>query len=67
MKTNREGVVRDTLAYWKSGLTFCTLSHIVLHLAFDAFACAQILIKAREKGHIYEDLLKKHALKPAEK
>ena len=33
--------------------------------ASDAFACAQILIKAREKGHLYADLLKKHALKPA--
>jgi DNA polymerase-3 subunit epsilon len=33
--------------------------------ASDAFACAQILIKAHEKGHAYEDLLKKHALKPA--
>ena len=32
--------------------------------ASDAFACAQIMIKARENGHIYEDLLHKHALKP---
>lgn len=32
--------------------------------ASDAFACAQILIKAREKGHMYEELLQKHALKP---
>lgn len=35
--------------------------------ASDAFACAQILIKAREKGHRYEELLQKHALKPAKK
>jgi len=33
--------------------------------ASDAFACAQILIKAREKGHAYEELLQKHVLKPA--
>ena len=33
--------------------------------ASDAFACAQILIKAREKGHAYAELLQKHALKPA--
>ncbi len=53
-----------------------TLADVAKHLqiplkhhdaASDAFACAQILIKAREKGHIYEDLLKKHALKPAKK
>ena len=35
--------------------------------ASDAFACAQILIKAREKGHTYEELLHKHALKPVKR
>jgi len=33
--------------------------------ASDAFACAQILIKAREMGHLYEELFQKYALKPA--
>jgi len=33
--------------------------------ASDASACAQILIKAREEGHSYEELLQKHRLKPA--
>ncbi len=33
--------------------------------ASDAFACAQILIKARENGHLYADLVQKHTLKPA--
>jgi len=32
--------------------------------ASDASACAQILLKAREKGHAYEDLLRQYALKP---
>lgn len=32
--------------------------------ASDARACAQIFFKAREKGHMYADLLKEHALKP---
>lgn len=31
----------------------------------DATACAKIMIKAREKGHTYEELLQKHALKPS--
>ena len=35
--------------------------------ASDAFACAQILLKAREKGHPYVDLFQKYALKPAKK
>jgi len=35
--------------------------------ASDALACAQILIKAREDGHPYTDLLHKHALKPLRK
>jgi DNA polymerase III subunit epsilon len=35
--------------------------------ASDAFACAQIIIKAREKGHVYEKLFQLHKLKPAKK
>jgi DNA polymerase III subunit epsilon len=35
--------------------------------ASDALACAQILVKAREKGHPYEELLQKHGLKPVKK
>ena len=35
--------------------------------ASDAFACAQILLKARARGHAYEDLLQQHALKPTRK
>ena len=35
--------------------------------ASDAFACAQIFLKAREIGHTHEDLLRKYALKPARK
>ena len=33
--------------------------------ASDALACAHILIKAREKGHRYEELFQQYALKPA--
>jgi DNA polymerase III subunit epsilon len=53
-----------------------TLAHVAHHLhiplkhhdaASDALACAQIVIKALEKGHSYEDILKKHALKPSKK
>ncbi len=35
--------------------------------ASDAHACAQIIIKAREDGHVYEELFQRHALKPAKK
>jgi len=35
--------------------------------ASDASACAQILLKAREKGHAYEDILRQYALKPSQK
>ena len=53
-----------------------TLADVARHLqiplkhhdaASDAFACAQILIQALAKGHAYEELLQKHALKPARK
>ncbi|MEI8041621.1 MAG: 3'-5' exonuclease [Verrucomicrobiota bacterium] len=33
--------------------------------ASDAHACAQILLAAREQGHEYEHLLKKHSLRPS--
>ena len=33
--------------------------------ASDAMACAQIILKALEKGHSYEELHAKHTLKPA--
>lgn len=33
----------------------------------DALACAQIIIKAREDGHAYEQLFQNHVLKPARK
>jgi DNA polymerase-3 subunit epsilon len=35
--------------------------------ASDAFACAQILVKAREMGLGYAEMLQKHGLKPAKK
>ncbi len=58
------------------GLFPTQLSDVARHLsiplkhhdaASDAFACAQIIIKAREKGHVYEELFTQHALKPAKK
>ncbi|MEI8241955.1 MAG: 3'-5' exonuclease [bacterium] len=58
------------------GIFPTTLADVARHLkiplkhhdaASDALACAQILIRAREKGHTYEDLLQQHALKPARK
>lgn len=55
------------------GLKPAKLSDVAHHLqiplkhhdaASDAFACAQIMIKARKQGHAHADLLLKHALKP---
>jgi DNA polymerase-3 subunit epsilon len=56
------------------GIFPTTLADVARHLqiplkhhdaASDALACAQILLRAREIGHTYEELLQKHALKPA--
>lgn len=33
----------------------------------DAFACAQIMLRARANGHLYEELLLNYGLKPARK
>jgi DNA polymerase-3 subunit epsilon len=58
------------------GIFPTTLPDVARHLniplqhhdaASDAWACAQILVKAREDGHRYEDLLERHGLKPARK
>jgi DNA polymerase-3 subunit epsilon len=63
--------VKLARATW--GIFPTKLSDVARHLqiplqhhdaASDAFACAQILVKAREKGHLYEELLQKHGLKP---
>jgi DNA polymerase-3 subunit epsilon len=64
--------VKLARATW--GIVPTKLSDVARHLqiplrhhdaASDAFACAQILIKAREQGHAHADMLRKHALKPA--
>lgn len=53
-----------------------TLSNVARHLriplkhhdaASDAWACAQIVLQARAMGRSHEELLQRHALKPARK
>ncbi len=64
--------VRVARAVWN--LRPATLADVCRHLRIplnhhnaesDAHACARILLAAREQGHPYEHVLKRHALRPA--